>query len=123
MRFLILAVAAMFATPAAAQIGNNQATTVVGSALSVGSPGYLQGINVTSGASAGYVLVFDAAAVPADGVVTPARCMPLAANTGLELNWRASPINFRTGMIVVFSTTGCFTKTASATAFIAVDYR
>lgn len=123
MRAFLAIAALLCASPALAQTGNNQATTVAAASLSVGSPGYLQGVNVTSGASAGYVLVFDSATVPADGTVTPARCMPLAANTGLELNWRSSPLSFRNGMIVVFSTTGCFTKTASATAFIAVDYR
>lgn len=123
MRKLLVALALCGTAAEAQQIGNNVAGAVAGSSLNVGSPGYLQGVNVTSGASAGYVLVFDSTTVPADGAVTPARCVPLAANTGIELNWRASPIMFRNGMVVVFSTTGCFTKTASATAFIAADYR
>jgi len=81
----------------------------------------LAGMNVTTGAAAGYVLVFDAAAVPADGAVAPLRCLPVAANTGVDINFRGSPLKFDAGAVVVFSTTGCYTKTASATAFIAGD--
>ena len=87
------------------------------------SPGNLYGVNVTSGASAGYVLIYNRTTAPADGVVTPARCIPLAANTGIELTWRPVPLYFSTGIVVAFSTTGCFTQTLSATAFIAVDDR
>ena len=82
---------------------------------------YLAGLNVTSGASAGYVMLFDAATVPADGPVAPLRCMPIAANTGLDINWRAAPIYLQQGAVVVFSTSGCFTKASSSTAFIAGD--
>lgn len=81
----------------------------------------LYDVNVVSGASAGYVLVLDAATVPADGAVLPALCLPVAANTGIDLNLRAEPMRMVNGIVVVFSTTGCFTKTASATAFISVS--
>lgn len=101
-------------------------TTVASSAVTTGqvikaSAGNLYGFNVVSGASAGYVMVFNSTTVPADGAVTPARCLPLAANTGLDINLRGQPVHFSTGITIVFSTTGCFTKTASATAFIAGD--
>ena len=100
------------------------ATTAVSSAL-VGkaSPGTLYGVNVTAGATAGFVMVFNATSAPADGAVTPSRCIPLAANTGIELNYRSIPVYFGTGITVVFSSTGCFTKTTSATAFISVDVK
>lgn len=81
----------------------------------------LYDVNVVSGASAGYLLVFDATAIPADGTVSPALCLPVAANTGIDLNLRAEPMRMVNGIVVVFSTTGCFTKTASATAFISVS--
>jgi hypothetical protein len=102
----------------------NAATTVASSELvAKASAGNLFGFNVTSAASAGYVLVFNATSAPADGTVTPARCIPLAANTGIDVNLRAQPTFFSTGITIVFSTTGCFTKTASATAFIAADVK
>lgn len=85
------------------------------------SPGNLYGVNVVSGAVAGYVLIYNRTTVPVDGTVTPARCIPLAANTGIELSWRPVPLNFTNGIVIVFSSTGCFTQTTSATAFIAAD--
>lgn len=93
------------------------ASAVVGKA----SAGNLYGFNVVAGASAGFVLVFNAISAPADGAVTPVKCYPVAANAGLEQNYRSLPVAFTTGITVVFSTTGCFSKTASATAFISVD--
>lgn len=101
-------------------------TTVASAAVSGGqvikaSAGNLYGFNVVSGASAGYVMVLNSTTVPADGAVTPARCIPLAANTGIDINLRGQPARFSTGITIVFSTTGCYTKTASATAFIAGD--
>ncbi len=100
------------------------ATSAVASALvAKASAGNLYGINVVSGASAGFVMVFNATAAPADGAVTPLKCMPLAANTGIDMNFRDQPSYFSTGITVVFSTTGCFTKTASATAFISADVK
>lgn len=114
---------ALCASPAAAQMTTtNNAATAVTASLVLPGPAYLHGVNVTSGASAGYVMLFDAAAVPADGAVTPSRCLPLAANTGIERTF-PTPISMKVGIVVVFSTTGCFTKTASATAFIAADFR
>jgi hypothetical protein len=81
--------------------------------------GNLYSFQVTSGASAGFVLVFDATSAPADGAVTPKKCYQLAANGTLGASWiPGPPLNFATGITVSFSTTGCFTKTASATAFI-----
>jgi len=123
MRFLVIIAALLFASPAIAQQTGNNAATPVAAASLVVSPGYLGGITVTTGATAGYLMLFDAAAAPADGAVAPARCIPVAATTGVDMNFRAAPIWFRTGIVAVFSSTGCFTKTASATAFIAVDYR
>lgn len=84
--------------------------------------GALYSVNITTGGSAGYLMLFNATSAPADGAVTPAYCLPIAANTGIETQWRALPRRFGTGATAVFSTTGCFTKTASATAFIAGEY-
>lgn len=104
------------------------ATTIVSPALTGGlvakaSAGYLYGVNVTTGATAGYVLVTNTATIPADGAIVPSKCVALAANTSLDLGWRASPLYSATGFSISFSSTGCFTKTASATAFISVDVR
>lgn len=122
-RLLIAALAACLATPVAAQtVSKSNAGTAVsaGRVLRVGTTN-LAGLNVVSGASAGYVMLFDAASVPADGAVAPLRCITIAPNTTIDLNFRGSPLRFDVGAVIVFSTTGCFTKTASATAFLAGD--
>lgn len=81
--------------------------------------GVLYGFQVTTGASAGYVMVFDATSAPADGAVTPVKCYSVPATTTMAASWGSSPLTFATGITVVFSTgANCFTKTASATAFI-----
>ena len=80
------------------------------------------GFNAVAGGSALYIMAFDATVAPADGTVTPAYCIPLAANAGIDVNWRNRPKRFGTGMVLVASTTGCFSKTASATAFLSVDF-
>jgi len=95
------------------------ATSAVASALVLkGSAGNLYSVDITTGASAGYLMVFNATSAPADGTVTPLICTPVAANTGIRYT-ATPPAVFSTGITAVFSTTGCFTKTASATAFIA----
>ena len=86
------------------------------------SSGTLTGFNVTSSSAAGFVMVFDSATVPADGAVSPLRCIPLGIATGIEYSYQ-SPLRLYRGITIVFSSTGCFTKTTSATAFIAGDAR
>lgn len=80
------------------------------------SAGNLYSITITTGASAGYLMIFNATSAPIDGAVTPAYCIPVAASSGTPLKWGDFPVVFSTGITAVFSTTGCFTKTASATA-------
>lgn len=119
-RFVLLL--SLFAAPALAQTSRVTSSAAANSSLLLkAGTAIVSGVNVTSGAAAGYVMLFDADTAPADGPVTPKRCIPLAANTGLDINWRGAPLYFQTGAVVVFSTTGCYTKTASATAFIAGD--
>ena len=99
-----------------------KSTTVASSALvAKNSTNSLYSFSVTSGASAGYVMLFNATAAPADGTVTPVYCFPLAANSSLTQSFGGTPVAMNTGTVIVFSTTGCFTKTASATAFIAAQ--
>lgn len=112
-------------TSATSAAGATQVRTTVAASSVVGkaSAGNLYGYNVVAGASAGYVLVYNLTTPPVDGTVTPFRCIPLAANAGVDVNMRATPSYFTTGIVVAFSTTGCFTQTLSATAFIAVDVK
>lgn len=81
-------------------------------------PGNLYSLAVTTGAAAGYVMTFDALTVPGDGSVAPVDCWQVTANNTISGSWIPGPPHkFATGIVTAFSTTGCFTKTASATAF------
>lgn len=84
--------------------------------------GNLYGLSITTGATAGYLLVFDATTPPADGAVLPKLCYPVAANQWTTtIGGTGIPMAFVSGITVVFSTTGCFSKTASATAFFSAQ--
>ena len=116
--WLALAVAAI-AMPAAAEVGVISNPAVGSSLLLRAGNVSLYDVNVVSGANAGYIMVFDSATVPADGAVTPKMCLPLAANTGIDINMRSNGMYLPNGAVITFSTTGCFTLTKSSTAFIA----
>jgi len=106
--------------------GTTTAASAAASAgiIAKGAPGNLYGFNVASGASAGVVQVFNSATIPADGTVSPVKCFYLAASTSLDANLRAAPVFMSVGIVVVFSSgSSCFTKTASATAFISADVK
>jgi len=100
----------------AAAIAPAVSTAVEGSRVFKASAGNLYRIALTTGASAGFLMVFDATSAPADGAVTPTLCRAIAANTSLEVDHAVAPDRYATGITAVFSTTGCFTKTVSATA-------
>jgi len=97
-----------------------KATKVASSALVLKAQGgVLRSLNVVAGASAGFAMLIDAAAEPANGAVTPKRVWPIAANGSLDTKFQEVGLQCRDGVVIVFSTTGPFTYTASATAFIA----
>lgn len=88
-----------------------------GSLIVSAAPCAVHDINAVAGASAGFVMLFDATTAPADGAVTPKRCWALAANASLQFVFER-PLQMAAGAVLVFSTTGPFTKTISATAFL-----
>lgn len=100
---------------------STQTAVAAGSLIVKASAGNLYGYDCCAGASAGYLMVFDSAAAPADGTVTPKRVHAIAANASLSRSFNP-PIRCAAGIVLVFSTTGAFTKTISATAFLAGDY-
>lgn len=81
--------------------------------------GNLYTLSVTITTVSGYLMVFDATSAPGDGAVTPKVCQPVnsnGTNGAVSMTWGNIPLRFATGITAVFSSTGCFTKTASATA-------
>ena len=96
-------------------------TSAAAGSLTVrGGSGRLMGLNVVAGASAGFVMLFDAASVPVDGAVVPLKVFPLAANGSMFTQFDP-PIAHTLGMQIVFSTTGPFSKTISSTAYISAE--
>lgn len=111
-------------TSAATAANVPTATAAVGSNLIVkGTPGNLYSWVVTSAASAGYVMIFNATTLPADGAVTPADCRVIAANSTIGSGNYDIPERYSTGIVIGFSTTGCFSKASSATAYIRATFQ
>jgi len=86
------------------------------------SSGNVYHLDVVAGATALYIMLLNATSVPADGAVTPLWCMPIAANSGFHQTFNP-PLYFFTGVTAVASTTGCYNKTASATAFLSIGVK
>lgn len=102
---------------------HTQTSTVASNLVVKSGAGNLYGLNVDSGASALYVMVFDATSAPADGTVTPVKVYQLGLNSSFNIAPTSVPLlHFATGCTIVASTTGPFTKTNSSTAFISGDY-
>lgn len=116
-----LAVSTAPHSAAAGALAAGASPSVEGSRVACAAACNSYGFSVTSGGSAGYLMAFNATSAPADGAVTPIMCRVIAANATLEVGHGEMPMRWSTGLTLVFSTTGCFTKTISATAFF--DYR
>lgn len=103
-------------TPAVAAI-NSGASAVSGTVLKA-TPGSLLSLTVDNGATAGWVMIFDFATVPADGATGASLkwCFPVQASSGVASSWPV-PLSMAVGISVAFSSTTCSSKTASATAF------
>lgn len=78
-------------------------------------PGWIPEFQVNSGAVSVWVMLFNAVAAPADGAVTPVKWYQLPAASTLGASFSPVALQFTTGMTAVCSTTGPFTKTATAT--------
>jgi len=107
--------------------GGSVSTAVTPTAASTlvakSSAGSLYGVSVTPTVN-GYVMIFNATSAPADGTVSPPRCVAAASNQTTTVSFRSGPpMALSTGITIVFSSTGCFTKTASTTAHIVADYQ
>lgn len=138
-RFLLAAlVACTFAGVAQAQTSSlnsalSQSTSSAASSLSVAGQHTLVGFTVAaptpSGAPA-FVMAFDAASVPADGVVTPGGCYPMTSpsftgqwtSTSMANTPFAAPVV--SGVTLAYSVgADCWHLVKSAVAFITVLYQ
>lgn len=89
-----------------------------GSHVLKAGPGCLLAAYVYNSGAAGFLMVLNSTTVPADGAVTPLECIPVAAASYQFINFAPQPPEYySTGISIVVSTTGCFTKTVSSGAF------
>jgi hypothetical protein len=79
--------------------------------------GNLYSLYVTTGTVPGYLMTFNSTSVPPDGPVTPVECVAAPANGTVSISFSGPPDIYSLGIVAVFSSTGCFTKTASVTAY------
>jgi hypothetical protein len=107
--------APLAATPVVASSAQNTA----GGMIIKPSPGCLLAAYVVNSTIAGFMMIFNSATIPADGAVTPIHCIPIGASSYQWINFAPQPPEFYSaGVSLAFSTTGCFTKTVSATLFM-----
>ena len=104
-------------------IASAQTATAAASLVAKATGGQLYAFSGTAGASAGYFLIFDATSAPSNGTVTPKFCYPVAIGGNFDKSWGAYPVPFQNGIVIEFSTTGCFSATSSSTAFITAQIR
>jgi hypothetical protein len=103
-------------TTGAATFGSGSSAAAENGHILKASAGSLYNVYSTASTTAGYLMVFNSATVPADGAVTPIECIQVAASQTGRIDYQVPEI-FTTGISVAFSTTGCFTKTGSPAFF------
>lgn len=113
-------------TPPAATPSSTAA--LAGSQILKASAGTLFSFEVNADATlsgaAWFVMIFNSSTVPADGAVTPIKCYGQPSGQAQMGGTLASNgVAFSNGIVIVTSTTGCFTKTISAHAFISGDFQ
>lgn len=81
------------------------------------APCFIRSLYVTTGATGGYLMTFNAVSAPSNGAVTPVECVVAPANQTVAIDFGETSEQYVTGLTAVFSSTGCFTQTTSATAF------
>lgn len=123
MKWLAIAFSLLMGTAQAADTGRFprtvlQTTAPASSMVVKSSAGYASNVYVTPSA-AGYLMVFNQSTIPSSGAVTPMHCVAAPANitTWLVFN-NGQEEAFPNGIVVVFSSTGCFSYTPSVNAFI-----
>jgi hypothetical protein len=121
---LAIVVLLLSLVPCSAQsVGITPVVTAAAAATLVAkaAPGRLYKVQAANHtATAGFVVVLNAVAAPADGAITPLFCFAIAANGTAQSDFSTRAGAFNTGIVVVFtSAASCFTKTTGViTGFI-----
>ncbi len=103
------------------QFGTPAATPSAASASSLvlrAAPGAVDFISITTGTTAGYLMLHNLTAAPSNGAVTPVLpSWQVPANTTVMVGFDP-PLQMTTGAVLTFSSTGPTTQTLSATAML-----
>jgi len=133
--FLIALAALLFAVPAFAQSPGALAPglpaptgALATSKVVKATPGILYSFQVSADSTlsggAWWVMILNSPTDPGNGAVTPIKCFSASSGTAaLGGTYAAGGVAFSQGITIVVSTTGCFTETQSAHAFISADYQ
>jgi hypothetical protein len=122
---LPIALATDVGLPPQAAVAPIVSPALEGSRILKSSSGNLLSLSVVIGATSGYLMLFDVTTVPADGPVAP-HWQQFIKSDGTAGSFSKSwapgpPLFFASGIVAVFSSTGPFTKTASATAYFSAQ--
>jgi len=107
---------------------DQQVSTAGTSSYVLASPNKALASLTVFSSAAGFVLVYDAVSLPANGAVAACSnaaasrpclmwCAPVAAGGYVDRQW-TSPMSFYSGIVVAVSSTGCATLTAASTGQI-----
>lgn len=97
-----------------------QNTTAASSKVMATNGCQVFGFNGTTGATAGWFLLYNLTAAPVDGTVTPVKAYAVGTNSSIEVAYSPA-LKFPTGLTMAFSSTGPFTQTLSATAMFSAE--
>lgn len=124
---LLLGIAlSVVSTQVWAQTASVSATSTAASSLTISGGHVLQGFTVVPSV-AGYAMMWDSNSAPSNGTVSPLACFPVTPpisggpNPYVSMSNASIGVLNTTGITVAFSTTGCFTFTATA-AYISIVY-
>lgn len=105
------------------QTANNTSTSLTVTGVNHKLVSFEVAADSTLSAAAWWFLIYDAAADPGNGTVTPAKCFAVPSGTAqIGGTYASGGVTFTNGIVGVVSTTGCGTETQSSHAYIAMDW-
>lgn len=114
-------------TPSAVTLSTASTSALAANLVVKAAAGSLYSFEVSADATlsgaAWWLMIYNATTAPADGAVTPVKCFAFPSGTTSFFAAFPVPIALSTGITLGVSTNGCFTKAASAHAFISGDYQ
>jgi hypothetical protein len=134
LRRLLLSAGLLFAgaLPACAQRAGYSVASIGTSSLVVASgSGSLANLHIAIGATSGWLMLFDATALPSNGATNTTRgsgnlifCQPVLSNGttgGVTYAWGTNALTFNQGLVAAFSSTACASLTAATAGYIAAQ--